>query len=82
MATEKGSSELSSRALRKVYLITCSQADISKFPTREQFGEAVAEAFSFGESVVKPKYLVCSKEPHEEGGFHYHVAIKLSGNKC
>ena len=37
---------LNSRDLRRVYLITYSQADVDKFPTRASFAEAVIAAFS------------------------------------
>ena len=37
---------LNNRDLRRVYLITYSQADVKKFPTRIYFAEAVTAAFS------------------------------------
>ena len=37
---------------RRSYLVTYSQADLQKFPTRESFGEAVAAAFTSKRSKV------------------------------
>ncbi len=74
--------ELNKRMSRKTYLVTYSQADESKFPTRQSFADAVVEGFSQGKSKQHVVQWVCSKEEHQDTGFHYHLAIKLSGNKC
>ena len=37
---------IGSRDLRRVYLITYSQADVNKFPTRQSFANAVLAAFA------------------------------------
>ena len=67
---------------RRTYLVTYSQADLSKFPTRKSFAEAVATAFSKGSGKVTVDYYACCLEPHEKNsGYHYHVTIKLSGPK-
>ena len=66
---------------RRQYLITYSQADAEKFPTRQSFGEMVADEFNSGKSKVKVQHWACCKEPHAEKGFHYHCALKLSGTK-
>ena len=58
----------------RVYLVTYSQIDPKIFPTRVSFGAAVVQAF--GANHVD--YFVVSKEPHENGGYHYHVGIKLT----
>ena len=47
--------EIDPKQARRVYLITYSQADISKFPTRESFGNAIAMAFK-SSSKVKPTF--------------------------
>lgn len=73
--------QLPRRSVRKSYLITYSQADLTKFATREAFGTAVEQSFNEGASKIKSLHWVCSKENHVEKGFHYHVAIKLDGNK-
>lgn len=66
--------------MRRVYLITYSRADMSIFPTRQSFGEKVIEYFNSGSGKVKVEHWVCCKEPHPKSlGFHYHLAVKLSG---
>ena len=37
--------EIHQRAVRSVYLVTYSQADMTKFPTRKSFGNDVAKYF-------------------------------------
>lgn len=69
------------RSGRRQYLVTYSQADEGKFPTRESFGQMLECEFNSGVSVVKVKHWACCREPHENGGFHYHCALKLTGNK-
>lgn len=60
---------------RQVYLITSSQADLTRFPSRQSFTDTIVEAFSkTPASVVQ---CVCAQESHEDGGLHYHIAIKL-----
>ena len=68
--------EIGSRDLRRVYLITYSQADINKFPTRQSFANAVLAAFAETNVV----HWCCSKEHHQKSGVHYHMSVKLS--KC
>ena len=70
-----------SRSGRRQYLITYAQADQEKFPTRESFGLKIAEAFNEGPSKVKVQHWACCREAHINGGFHYHCAVKMSGNK-
>jgi hypothetical protein len=41
------------RSGRRQYLITYSQADINKFPTRESFGKMLENEFNAGTSQVK-----------------------------
>ena len=62
------------RDTRQVYLVTYSQADLVKFPSRKQFAEALVLAFSKDNNVIQ---WCCCLENHEDGGKHYHVAIKL-----
>ena len=68
--------EIGSRDLRRVYLITYSQADVNKFPTRQSFANAVLAAFAETNVV----HWCCSKEHHQKSGVHYHMSVKLS--KC
>lgn len=66
---------LNPRQQRQVYLITYSQADILRFPTRQSFSDAVLEAFA--PTPATPLRWVCGKEDHQDGNYHYHMAIKL-----
>ena len=75
---------LDSQTQRMVYIITYSQADTSKFPTRESFSEAVIEAWKFfGINILH--WVECI-ETHanlrfESGDdlnyYHFHMALKL-----
>ena len=58
----------------RTYLVTYSQLDHRKFPTRFSFGTAVVASFG-GNNV---DYFVASKEDHETGGYHYHCAVRLN----
>ena len=60
---------------RRTYLITYSQAQRSIFPSRESFAKACAQALG-GDKIVG--HYACAEEPHGDGGFHYHVAMKLN----
>ena len=64
---------------RRTYLITYSQADRTKFPSRQSFGEAVANEFNSGDPKGKVAYWVCALENHANGGEHYHLSLKLTG---
>ena len=78
---ERHSDELDRRVARKTYLITFSRADKGQFTSKQLFANAVVEAFSQGKSKEHVLHWACGKEVHKEEGFHYHMAIKLSGNK-
>lgn len=58
----------------RTYLITYSKAEEDAFPTRESFADLCALAFG---GTSKVSWYACAKEPHQLGGFHYHVTIKL-----
>lgn len=73
--------QMAKRSARRTYLVTYSQADREKFPTRESFGEIVREAFNSGSGKIAVQYYACSLEPHKEGGEHYHVSVKLTAAK-
>ena len=66
---------------RRQYLATYSQADESRFPTRQSFGDYIVEKFNAGTSKVKVTQWVVCKEAHEKEGFHYHCAFKMDGIK-
>ena len=63
------------------YLVTYSQADVFKFSTRESFGKMLEAEFNADTSVVKVDYWACSREKHQNDGFHYHCALTLTGCK-
>ena len=70
------SSNLNDRAVGHVYLITYSEADPQKFPSRESFAQAVVKSF---EAInTKIELWVCSKEAHQVNRFHYYMALKLN----
>ena len=68
---------LSNRQIRSVYLITYSQADITTFPTRESFANAVTEKFASKPGITVINW-VCCREQHKKTGEHYHLALKLN----
>lgn len=67
---------LATQSHRSVYMITYSQADLTMFPGRQEFSEAVVEAFSATTADIIQ--WVCCQEQHVNGGKHYHMAIKMS----
>ena len=69
------SQQLHSRQVRQVYLITYSRADLTQFPTRESFSLAVINAFA--QMPAKILHWVVAQEEHEDGGMHFHMAVKL-----
>ena len=62
----------------RVYIVTYSQVNATIFPTRQSFGMACVRAFGGGHLV---KYFCCAEEPHEHGGYHFHVSILLTESK-
>ena len=73
--------EISSAKPGRTYLITYSKADLSKFPSRESFAVAVTGAFTSTQSKVKPEHWAWCLERHLDNGFHYPLALKLTGPK-
>ena len=67
--------ELGPRQVRMVYLITYSQADSNICSSREDFASKVLSAFRSSE--IKVMHWACSRESHQDGGHHYHMAVKL-----
>ena len=62
---------------RTIFLLTYSQADLEKFPTRQSFADVVVECFTARN--IRISMWVTSLERHKNGGFHYHMAVKLCG---
>lgn len=73
--TSSSDEELGRRQQRQVYLVTYSQADRMKFPTRQYFAEVVVKAFSTRSAVVL--HWCCSEEKHKKSGTHFHMCVKL-----
>lgn len=73
--------ELGRRDVRKVYLITYSRADPALCGTRQDFANIVIEAFEFENGRSQLQHWVVCMEPHEGGGYHFHMAMCLTSNK-
>ena len=69
---------LSDRATRRAYLITYSQVDRTKFPTKQSFGKCVGDIINNAKDQVMFEHYSCCEEKHQDGGIHYHMAVKLS----
>ena len=67
--------EIVENDLRRVYLITYSNADKKLFPTKKSFAKACEEAFGGGKRV---SFYAACEETHQDGRPHYHVSIKLT----
>ena len=66
---------------RRTYLVTYSQADLKKFLTHESFGAMLEAKFNAGPGKARVSHWACCLEEHQEGGFHYHIYLKLSAPK-
>lgn len=65
---------------RRTYLVTYSQADLKKFPTRQSFGEMLGAKFNASPGKARVSHWACCLEEHLED-FHYHVSLKLTAPK-
>ena len=63
---------------RRTYLVTYSQVDLNKFPTRQSFGEMLEEQFNAGSGKAKVSHWACCLEEHQDKRLHYHVSLKLT----
>ena len=78
-SSTSGEGNLAVREVRRVYLITYSQADTTKVPSRERFAEMVLEGFELRNVCDSAgEQWACCLEHHRTGGVHFHMAIKLS----
>ena len=73
--------QMSKNQMRKTYLVTYRGPDLELFPTSASFGNAIAEVSNKGTGKVKVQYFAATLENHNNGGKHYHLAIKLEGPK-
>lgn len=70
---------LHSRQDRMTYLVTYSQADLTRFPKREDFAWLVVGLFNDSDAQGRVEYWACGREAHPNtSGFHYHLALKLT----
>ena len=53
---------VNSRLPRRTYLVTYSQANLTKFPTRKEFGKCIKKHFNSGSGKVKVRHWACAKE--------------------
>lgn len=74
-AEDTNRTALRRRKTRQVYLLTYSQADEQKFSTPASFAKTVVNGFA--NTTGEIQHWVCSMENHRNGGFHFHMAIKL-----
>ncbi len=60
----------------RVYLLTLAHAEKAPDLSKRAFAERVEQSFRacYGNVV---EYWCVSSEPHQEGGFHYHMSLKL-----
>lgn len=72
---EREEKEINLCCVWQVYLITYSQADKVRFPSRKSF--AVAVLFSFNDTPAKVVQWCCCLEKHCSNGIHYYMAVKL-----
>ena len=68
------------KVMRSVYLITYSLADLSIFPDRQSFADAVCEAVlnCEGPKTKVIQWTCCQENHKKQGNQHYHMVIKLN----
>ena len=76
MAHRETASVIAVDSVRKVYIITYSNADTDAFD-RHSFAHAVVAAFEEN-TTSKVLQWACCMESHKEGGFHFHMCILLN----
>lgn len=74
---------MSRRKVRSVYLITYSRAQPERIESRDSFAVKVLDSFENANPNTTSKVLqwVCSEEKHQDGGIHYHMAVKLDRSR-
>ena len=73
---------LGDRQVRRVYLITYSQANLEEFPNCTVFTDKILEYFTTVKGDNNPPVQwACCQEPHKHGGKHYHLTIQFCVNK-
>jgi len=70
--------QLHERQVRRVYLITYSQANMEEFPSCETFVTRFLKFFEQDkEDPNPPTQYACCQENHANGGAHYHLVIQF-----
>ena len=67
---------LDDRQVRRVYLVTYTQADLQRFPTCQVFTNSILQFFK-EQDKNSPVQWACCQEPHEDGGKHYHIILRF-----
>ena len=65
----------------KTHISSDTQAGLTKFPTRREFGKSIKKHFNSGSGKVKVQHWACAKQKHQKGGEHCHVVLKLTDSK-
>ena len=69
---------LGDRQVRRVYLITYSQANLEELLNCTVFTERILEYFTTVKGDNNPPVQwTCCQEPHKDGGKHYHMNIQF-----
>jgi len=66
---------------RRSFLLTYSQADLTKYSDCKAFSELVLEAMKSVKSTRQIKEWACCQEKHSDGGTHYRMSVNLSGTR-
>lgn len=61
-----------------VYLITLSHAERTTMESKRHFAHLIEESFNFCFGPKTVLFWAAAKEAHAEGGFHYHVCVRLA----
>ena len=73
--------EIGARAVRRVYLITYTNANTELY-NREKFCTTVIEAFKAVTRGGSVKQWACCMEQHENGAYHFHMCVLLNNLQC
>ena len=76
LQTTNAKEEINVRSARKVYLITYSQADVERFPTRDSFVQAVLYAFHDSPANII-QWCCCMEEHSKSSGFIFIWLLSL-----
>lgn len=69
---------LQTNLLLSAYLVTHSQPNLAKYPTRNAFADAVLRVFALSSAQIK--HWCCTRKNFGDDGKHYQMALKLNCN--